>query len=359
MATPTAYVSRPQILIGGQANNLLSDDVLSVLVEETVEGLYRCEASFNNYGQRAKGGDYLYFGRDTLDFGKDFAIQLGPGDLARQVFKGRISAIEAEYPLGGGAQVLVLAEDRLQDLRMTRRTRSFEDMSDENVIQQIAQEHSLTPQLNLNGPTYKALTQVNQSDLAFIRERARSIDAEVWIDDTTLNASTRADRNAGSIDLAYGVNLISFSVRADLAQQCTELGVAGWDVAAKDAIEETADESAISAELNGATGGSSILQSAFAERKERIVHNVPLTSEEARAIAQARYRTRARRFIIGSGTSDGDARIRVGSTVNLTGLGSLFNGSYYVARVRHTYDAVSGFRSEFDVERPGLGQPQQ
>src|SRR5437868_986705 len=114
MATPTAYVSRPQILIGGQTNNLLSDDVLSVLVEETVEGLYRCEASFNNYGQRAKGGDYLYFGRDTLDFGKDFAVQLGPGDLARQVFKGRISGIEAEYPQGGGAQVLVLAEDRLQ-----------------------------------------------------------------------------------------------------------------------------------------------------------------------------------------------------------------------------------------------------
>src|SRR5260370_28473293 len=53
-------------------------------------------------------------------------------------------SIEAEYPQGGGAQVLVLAEDLLQDLRMTRRTRSFEDMSDEDVIRQIAQEHSLT-----------------------------------------------------------------------------------------------------------------------------------------------------------------------------------------------------------------------
>ena len=102
MTTPTSYVSRPKVLIAGQVNDSLSVDILSVLVEETTDGLFRCEACFNNYGQRNNGGDYLYFGRDVLDFGKDFAIRLGPGDLARQVFKGRISGIEAEYPPGGG-----------------------------------------------------------------------------------------------------------------------------------------------------------------------------------------------------------------------------------------------------------------
>src|SRR5439155_18509872 len=137
----------------------------------------------------------------------------------------------------GGSQMLVLAEDKLQGLRMTRRTRSFEDVSDQDVIEQIANEHSLTPQLDLDGPSYKVLTQVNQSDLAFIRERARSVNAELWVQDTKLFAKKRTDRAGTAIDLAYGVNLISFSVRADLAHQCTEVGVAGWDVAAKEAIE--------------------------------------------------------------------------------------------------------------------------
>ncbi len=359
MTTPTSYVSRPKVLIAGQVNGSLSVDILSVLVEETTDGLFRCEACFNNYGQRNNGGDYLYFGRDVLDFGKDFAIRLGPGDLARQVFKGRISGIEAEYPPGGGGRIVVLAEDRLQDLRMTRRTRTFEDVSDEDVIRQIAQEHSLTADLDLNGPTYKVLAQVNQSDLAFIRERARSINAELWVEDTKLFAKSRTDRAGTAIDLAYGVNLLSFSVRADLAHQCTEVGVAGWDVEAKDAIEETGEENAISAELNGDKSGSSILGQAFAERKERIVHTVPLTSEEARSIAQARYRERARHFVTGAGVADGDARIRVGSVLNLGGLGDLFNGKYYVIRVRHSYDGLYGFRTEFDVERPGLGQPKQ
>ena len=57
--------------------------------------------------------------------------------------------------------------------------------------------------------------------------------------------------------------------------------------------------------------------------------------------------------------ADGDGHIRVGSILNLSSLGSLFNGKYYVVRVRHSYDRTYGFRTEFDVERPGLGQAQQ
>src|SRR5215207_9702523 len=119
-----AYDPHPRFSIAGQANARLNADVLALLVEETTDGLYRCEARFSNYGPRDNGVGYLYFGRDVLEFGKDFAVELGPPDQSRQVFKGRISAIEAEYPPQGASEVLVLAEDRLQALRMTRRTRT-------------------------------------------------------------------------------------------------------------------------------------------------------------------------------------------------------------------------------------------
>ena len=130
MTIPSAYISRPKVLIAGKVNDALSVDILSVLVEETIDGLYRCEACFNNYGKVSDGVGYVYLGRDILDFGKDFAIQLGPQDQTRQVFKGRISGLEAEVPDGGSGKLIVLAEDRLQDLRMTRRSRTFEDVSD-------------------------------------------------------------------------------------------------------------------------------------------------------------------------------------------------------------------------------------
>jgi hypothetical protein len=46
----------------------------------------------------------------------------------------------------------------------------------------------LSAKVRADGPTYKILAQVNQSDLAFLRERARTIDAELWLDGRTLNA---------------------------------------------------------------------------------------------------------------------------------------------------------------------------
>jgi phage protein D len=355
----TAYISCPTVFINGQADNKLSGLIQSVLVEETTEGLYRCEALFNNYGLTKNGTseDYLYAASSSLDFGKDFAIHMPLNDsTTSQVFRGKISGLEAEYLAGGGALMMVLAEDQLQALRMTRRTRTFEDISDEDVMRQIAQEHSLTPDLALlPGPTHKILAQVNQSDLAFIRERARNSSVELWVKEKTLVTKRRTDRAKKTLELGYGAKLLSFSVRADLAHQCTEMHVTGWNVSAKDVIAAKCDQSAIQGKLEaGNSSGSTFLRQAFGERKEYVVHTMPLTSEEAQSIATARYCERAHRFITGTGVARGDANIRVGCNLKLGGLDAPFNGTYYVTCVRHSYDSVHGYRTTFEVERPGM-----
>src|SRR5206468_738637 len=108
-------------------------------------------------------------------------------------------------------------------------------------------------------------------------------------------------------------------------------------------------------ELEGLRGGSAILGSALAARIERIATAVPLSKDEAQAMAKARYRERARRFVIGTGLANGEPKLRVGTLVTLNGLGTPFNGKYYVTRARHVYDQVSGYRTDFDVERAGTG----
>jgi phage protein D len=264
-------------------------------------------------------------------------------------------ALEAVYPFGGGSLLTVLAEDRLQDLRMTRRTRSFEDMSDADIIEQIAGEHNLSPDVMLAGPTHRVVTQVNLSDLAFIRERARTLNGEVWVVGRTLYARSRADRRGNTLNLYYGSSLHTFRVCADLAHQCSELRVTGWDVTSKDAIEGIGDSSAISSEINGGTSGSAILEEALGRRIASVAHTVPLTGYEADQIARARYQERARRFVTGSGTTDGDTRIRVGITLTLSGLGRMFDGDYDVTRVLHTYSTDLAFQTAFDVERAWIG----
>jgi Bacteriophage probable baseplate hub protein len=345
-------VARPTILVDGEENQSLALGLLSLLVAETTSGLYRCEAMFGNWGTSGEQTDFLYFDRTTLDFGKQFQIKLD----SELIFDGKITGMEAHFPEATPPELVVLAEDRFQDLRMTRRTRTFTDMSDSAVINQIANDHGLSPQVSVSGPTYKMLAQVNQSDLAFLRERARAIDAELWMDGNNLNAKSHSARNGTTLQLDFRANLRAFSVLADLAHQRTSLTVNGWDVASKESISFEATESAIREELNGDTSGASILSSAFGPRKEALVHTVPLSSQEAQTEAETYFKMSARRFVVGRGVAETSSELRVGSYVNLKGLGPLFNGKYYLTEVHHLFDNSLGLRSEFTAERPGLGQ---
>jgi len=351
------YSARPSLILDGREDPNLDDAVLAMSVEETTAGLYCAELVVGNWGATGGGNvGYLYFDRQLFDFGKSLSIQVGEADTAASIFEGRISGLEGRYPQDRSPELLILAEDRLQDLRMTRRTRTFEDVSDRDVIEQVARQHNLRTDLDVDGPTYRVLAQVNQSDLAFLRERVRSIDAELWIEGDTLHAQSRARRESSEVTMTYGQALHEFSVTADLAGQRTELGISGWDVQAKEGLEEQVGADAIQSELDGGLSGSELLQSAFGSRVERIVHAVPWSAEEAQAVATASFRNMARRFVRGRALCEGDGRIRVGTHVRLQELGTLFDGVYYVTRAKHTFDLAMGFRTHLVVERPSLGR---
>jgi phage protein D len=345
--------ARPRFSVGGREQGGLADALLSLLVEETVEGLYRCEAAFGNWGPKNGRNDFLYFDRRLLEFGKTLKIELDSETL----FEGRISALEGLFPAGGSPSIAVLAEDRFQDLRMTRRTRTFASSSDADVVRQIASDHGLSPDVSLSGPTHKVLAQLNQSDLAFLRERARALGAEVWVSGSTLAATPRTDRTARPLTLKHGADLREVRVIADLAGQRSSVDVAGWDVAGKSALKETASETALGGELANQDGGATVLRTAFAARKEAVADAVPLTSAEARAWAESVFRQRARRFLVAHGTAQTLGGLRVGATVKLEELGPLFSGSFYVSEVRHVFDGAEGLRTNFIAERPGLGRP--
>jgi phage protein D len=353
-STSALYAARPRISLDGEHNPDLTEGLQTLMTEETSAGLFRCEATFGNWGTANGGVGYLYFDRQVLDYGKTLSVRVGDGDAARRVFTGRITGLEGQFPQLRPPAITVLAEDRFQDLRMTRRTRSFEDVSDRDVIQHIAAQHSLRTDIDIDGPTYRVLAQVNQSDLAFLRERARAIDAEIWVEDDTLFAHPRSQRNNGDVALTYGQGLREFSALADLANQRTSLTVSGWDVAIKEGVEYRATEAALGNELNGFRSGASVLQRAFGQRPEHIVHLVPASTQEAQVLAESQYRMMARRFVTGQGESDGDGRIRIGTYLNLRGLGVMFDGRYCVTEVYHTFDGQNGYRTRFSVERPGI-----
>lgn len=346
--------ARPSIEIEGQRNATLTSALLSLDIVETADGLFRCVATFGNWGGE-KGAGFQQFGRDTLEFGKALAVKHDDATL----FDGRISAITGIFPEGGPPQIAVSVEDRLQDLRMTRRTRCFADASLADVLQRIASDHGLQPQIDLSGERHKVLAQLNQSDLAFVRDLARREDAQVWVEGTRLKAAQRARRDGGSVELKWAGPLRSFTVSADLAHQRTELVAAGWSVSDKQATRHAADEQAVRAEVGSGTSGSATLRRAFSARSDTLAHGSPSSSAEARALAEASFRHLARRFVVGHGVAETRPGLRVGAKLRIKGVGPLFEGDYVATDMRHRFDVALGLRSEFACDRPAIGSGQR
>ncbi|PKN92455.1 MAG: hypothetical protein CVU44_15080 [Chloroflexi bacterium HGW-Chloroflexi-6] len=346
--------ARPVLEVNGQEQASFTEMLLEMLIVENVQGLYRCELKLSNWGVSGEGTGFQFLDRSKIDFGHGLKIK--PQGDETIIFNGRVMGFEAEYPQGQSPAIVLLAEDRLQDLRMTRRTRSFEDTSDADLFRQVARDHSLRDDIQLEGPTHRALAQVNQSDLAFLRERARLLEVELWLEEDTLHACPRSARGAETVRLSYGGSLHSFTVQADLAAQRTSVKAHGWDVGAKQTVSHAADKSPVSNELDGNKSGADILEEKIGARIESLVHTVPFSQEEARTYAEGYFRTMARRFVTGTGTTNFDPKLRVGNLVEIEALGPMFSGKYYICEVRHTFDQASGFRTQFSVERPFISE---
>lgn len=348
---------RPSILIEGEEKPALAASLVRMTASDVAGGMARCELSLSNWGAVAGGAGYPYFDRSVIDFGKRLQIRAGSGQDAVTLFDGRITGLEARFPAHQAPELTVLAEDRLQDLRMTRRTRSFEDVSIADVVRRVAGDHSLTPNVDLPGPTHRHIAQVNQSDLAFLLDRCRLLDADVWVEGGTLHAVARTRRSGRPVHMTQGRQLYDFTVLADLAHQFTELHLSGWDVQSKEALVHVATASALGSELGNDRSGASVLSAAFGDRTQVIVHAGPWSAEEARAAGDAVFREGARRFVNGHGVADTMLGLSVGRSTTIDGIGPLFDGTYTVIEVAHTFEPARGMRTAFGVERPGVGTP--
>lgn len=354
-ADRSAIVSaRPAIEVDGQARPRLDAGLLRLAVRDGVDGLATCEAEFGNWGigEQDQLG-YLWFQRDVIEFGKTLCIKLGDQVL----FDGRISAIEATFPPASAPTLVVRADDRLQDLRMTRRTRAFEGLSDADIVRQVANDHGLQTDVNLDGPTWPLLVQANESDLAFLRRRMGVADADLSVRDGKIRVRSRAQRSDPDLTLTRGNQLRDIRLTADLAHQRTGLTCGGWDVAGKQAVSERAEAACLGNEARDGDSGPQVLQQALGARLDTIVHRLPDDSASARSEAEAHMRLISRRFVRGTGEADANPRLCPGARVDLQGLGPLFNGAYGVNDVIHRFDLQRGLRTEFTVERAWIGRP--
>ena len=323
-------------------------EVTRLIVEESLDSAGTFAIELSNWDmdtQRVKWSDAALF-----QPGGVVEIQLGYVEAVETVMVGEITGLELSFPERARALLTVRGFDRLHRFRRGRRTRSYLQAKDSDVARQLAGDLGLTPDVEDSGEVHPYLLQTNQTDIDFLLARARASGYEVLVDDRTLRfRKVRHDRGKTvTLDFAHG--LLTFYAYLSTADQVSQVIVRGWDPKTKQALVGQARAADVTGAMGGRQSGPAAVQSLFGDARTRTVIDHPVaTQNEADLLARGLLNDIALSYVVGEGTAVGDPAIKVGSVVELGGLGERFNGLYYVTQVAHVWDGR--FVSHLQVRR--------
>ena len=350
------YIAEPILEIDGkEAPKELMQDILQISVEESLHlpGMFTLVISDLPAREQEPGWRL----KDLCTIGKSIKIGFISSttrhpEFAKEkqdyILEGEITAMETHFTSGSQAPMIIRGYDVSHRLHRGRYNRSFQNMTDTDIITKIAGEVGIpTGTMDSSGGPHDYVFQENQTNMEFFRERATRNGFELFVQNGKLNF--RKPKKDGSLALKWLTDLNSFRVRVTSAQQVSEVEVRGWDYERKQPIVETANaEQVITETTNGKGSKTSTSFKGKPPTPKMIVADQPVfTAEEAKKIAQARFNELGGDFVHADAIAEGNPKIRPGQVVELKDMGK-YDGKYYVTDTRHLFHERV-YKTEFSV----------
>ena len=312
-----------------------------------------------------------------LDIGVQVQVQAGAAASSRLI-TGEVTAIEGYYR-GAVGRTVVRGYDLCHRLQRARRTRSFDNVTDSDVAQQIAQGAGLPiGEITATDTVHEHLLQANQTDWEFLAQRAAEIGFEFGMVDgkfTFGKAATLGQSDGGAPELAIPGALLRFEPRVAGGNLTPDVEVRVWDpvkatLSTAAPVKTTAGGASAPspkgvaevAGMFGKGGGESGAGAAKDDPSTQtgqdlgpapsptayVVSGLPVASAEAAATALAASVGGA--FAEAEGDAVGNPAIHPGATVKVTGVPKRFPATWLISRARHVFDLTeNGYHTEFSA----------
>lgn len=323
---------------------LATPEVMADLLQVTVDHSLHVPSMFT---LRLLNHDMKWLRDETFREGKKLEIFFGERSRFK-LLSGKIAGLEPELGVEHPA-LLVRGYDLSHTLYRGRHRRSFTQVTDSDLAKKLAAEAGLkTGTIDDTSEVHEYVFQNNQTNAEFLLQRARRLGYELWVEDDALNFR-KPSPNGQSISLAWGDTLRDFRPRLSTAEQVNEVQVSGWDPKNKRAVVGRATRGNGAPQIGISQPGADVAKSAWGEAKFAIVDEFVRSPSEAEALAQAALDEMASSFVEAEGTATANGEIVPGKQVQIDGIGSRFNGTYYVTQVLQEWTADLGLITHFTV----------
>ena len=285
---------------------------------------------------------------ERLGPGRSIKISSKVGQSEHPIFDGEVVELEPSY-VPGHQRLVVRAFDRLHRLARGQHVRSFQNVTDGDIIHTIAGEVSLQAQVGETPQVHEYVLQDNESNLEFLRDRTMALGFLMYVEGQTLHCEP-AGTNAQAIQLQWGQSLSEFHPRLTTIGQVNSATVRGWDPDNRQDIVGQAQHGKGAPQTSDSRTGGELAQSAFNLTAEALITDqLPASQSEAERIAQAVMDRAAGDFVVAEGLGTGNPAIKAAASISINGLGKRFDGTYFVTGTTHTYGHDEGYTTRFVV----------
>lgn len=347
MSDKTELTSQIQVKVDGA---VVQKNFLTNLVEVVVEQSTHLP---NMFTIRLFDTDLKLLDEGPFNLTKPIEISAETADHKKIILMdGEITALEPEFHEGMTAELVVRGYDKSHRLFRETKSKTFLNVKDSDLVADIAGTAGLTPKVETTTEVYEHIFQHNQSDLAFLMQRAWRIGYECFVEEGKLHFR-KPPASPEKVELTWGQEMLSFMPRMTLAEQVDEVKVQGWDVMKKEAIVGEAKQGNLYAKVKESQNGAD-WASSFGAGKRIIVDQPVVSQEEANTLAAARLDEISGAFVEADGEAFRRPDICAGKMVSLRGLGKRFSGDYLVTSTVHRF-TMAGLTTNFTVRGARTG----
>ncbi len=314
-----------------------------MVVNLPLTGCSHGELTLTNWGT-PEGGRVPEYIFNDIGLGTELEIEMGQSQPTT-IFKGEVTAIEEEY--GEGAPTLtLLLQDKLHLLARSRRNRSYEEQTPDDVVQFVASQAGLQADIqvsNINSTWH----QLNESDLAFLLRLLGRFDIGLRQNEDTLRAKPE-EPDPEPIELSAQDSALKVRLLADLNHQPLSSQVQGYNTAVADSADFTSDS--LAPAPSGTTASATLSQLSW-PGDEVVPHPTARSQSEAEAYATTHFRNQAKRFLQGDIVCQGEPTLKSGREIDLTGVSPRLCGVYQVVHCCHRFDSQNGYETHVKVNK--------
>ncbi len=293
--------------------------------------------------------------------GAAITISAGYGDNESSIFEGIVVRHGMKITGANNARLVIECRDKAVAMTIGRKNANYVDQKDSSILKSLLGAYSLGADIKATELQHKELVQYYCTDWDFALARAEANGFLVIAEDGKVSAKPPQTEASPVLKVAYGEDLIEFHGDIDARTQFSKVKAAAWNQKQQAVVEGASAPEKLNAQGNLA---SSELARVIGLTEYRLQTAVPLAQDALKTWAKAQQVKSGLARMRGRMKFQGSALARVGTLIELAGVGARFNGNVFASAVHHeiadgdwTTEVEFGLAPTWSVERSDVMAP--